>query len=206
MLTKHENHVKTFDIFYASVYDKLTMKVAGTAIQATLDFAAEKFGKDAVDKILVHVRDKKIPFSQPVLISAWYPFEVHAALSESLEQLYGKGDGKIFWEIGIVSAEKAFKLFGGAAPKTPEQLVAQIKGVFWPIFYDFGSINIIKEGERKLRCQLIDTPKTRVVCQRVFGFAKKGFELAGAKNLKFNETACVARGQDCCEISATWDE
>lgn len=182
------------------------MKVAGTAIKATLDYASEKFGKDAEEKIISYVKQIGVNFKPPVLVSEWYPFDVHEALSNALDKFYGRGDGKIFWDIGVLSAEKAFKLFASAAPKTPEQLVSQIKGVFWPIFYDFGSVEVIKEGERKLRCRLKDVPKTRVVCQRVFGFAKRGFELSGAKNLSINEGACVARGQECCEISASWEE
>lgn len=181
------------------------MKVAGTALKATLDFAQEKFGEAGVEKILEQVKRKGLNFSQPVLISEWYPFEVHAVLSESLDQIFGKGDGKLLWTVGVASADNAFKLFGAAFPKTPDRLLAQLKGVFWPAFYDFGKVEVIQEGERAIRLRMFEVPATRTLCQRAFGFTHRGLELTGAKNLKMEETACMARGQERCEVSASWD-
>lgn len=181
------------------------MNVAGPAIQATYNYVQERFGKEALEKVLKHAAFTEPGVPSTVLISSWYPFSLYQSLGEAINQTLGTGDYQILRELGAFSAEQGFKLFGAAAPKTPQNLMSQIKTVFWPSYFDFGSVEILQPAPNDFLLRLLNIPQSRTLCQRIFGFALKGLQLTGAKNINYEETGCLCKGSPHCEFRGAWE-
>lgn len=180
------------------------MKVAGNAFQTTFDFLQEKHGKEAGERLAAALKERGCDLKLPILVSTWYPFEQYEVLNRTADEIFGKGDGELLVAIGSYGAEQGFKMFGSLAPKTPDDFLKRIGTVFWPTYYDFGKPGLERVGENSAVVWFSEIPPTRVLCRRAFGFFRRALQLSGADILTEDETSCVARGGDKCELKITW--
>jgi hypothetical protein len=116
------------------------MQIRGTVLHARKTFVVEHFGSEAWKKVVQTLSDESKEVYEGLIISAgWYPFTVGEDLDKSIVEVLGKGNPKIFEEIGVQSAQDnlsgAHKTF--LALGNPHDFMSQSNSIY-QFYYDTG--------------------------------------------------------------------
>jgi hypothetical protein len=137
----------------------------------------------------------------------WYPFEQFVEINVTLDKLFGQGD------LGLV---KSFGRFGADANlRTIYRLFYKIGSVqwilgravrLWSAHYDSGFLEVATRGPKTaiLRIRGFASPH-RAHCLSVLGWAERSIELSGGKRVISEESKCRTRGDEYCQLDATWE-
>jgi uncharacterized protein (TIGR02265 family) len=186
----------------------MKMKIRGAVLKPRLLFIEENFGLGALDKVLEVLPETDRSLLQKIILHAgWYPFEVSERLDKAIVDVLGKGDRKIFEDIGRKSAHanltgvhKTFLLAGN-----PQAFLEQAKTIY-KFYYDTGNREYRSTGPQSGTLTTHDAESfSRAECLTVIGWHKEALEMCGAKNVSISETKCRAKGDPVCEYELAWD-
>lgn len=137
----------------------------------------------------------------------WYPFEQFIELNVLIDRLFGAGDLGLVRELGRHGADAnlttIYRLFYKVGA-THWILGRAVR--LWSAHYDSGYLEILTRGLRSatLRIRGFATPD-RVHCLSVLGWGERSIELSGGTRVQVSETLCRLRGDELCQIEATWE-
>ena len=103
------------------------MQVRGSVLRARKSFSEEHFGSGAWDRLLDTLPESDRTVLRGILLPAgWFPFEISERLHRAIVDVLGKGDPKVFEDIGRKSARenlsgihKTFLAAGNPRPFSP---------------------------------------------------------------------------------------
>jgi hypothetical protein len=136
----------------------------------------------------------------------WYPFAQFIELITVIDRLFGKGDLGLVKDLGRYGAD--------ASLTTIYRLFFKVGSVHWILgravrlwsaHYDSGYLEVMTRGPKTtvLRLRGFDTPHP-VHCLSVLGWAERSIELSGGKTVETAEPLCRTRGDELCQMEASW--
>ena len=137
----------------------------------------------------------------------WYPFEQFIEINETLDRLFGNGDLALVRELGRYGADASlttiYRLFYKVG--TAHWILGRAVRL-WSAHYDSGALEVLTRGPRTavLRIRNFATPHV-VHCTAITGWAERAIELSGGTHVRIHEATCRTRGDDLCQLEATWD-
>src|SRR4030095_17227113 len=83
------------------------MEIKCAILESRLQFVRERFGADAVERVLTALpaADQGV-IRKPLNQSGWYNFQICQHLDDAIVQVIGKGDARLFEEMGAASARQ----------------------------------------------------------------------------------------------------
>jgi hypothetical protein len=182
-------------------------KVKGTAVQSSLRYVRERFGEDALARVIEALPEgDRAAFGHGVLASSWYGMDAFLRFMQEAErQLRGQEPdvvrkmGRASCDYGVTGVYKVFFKVG-----SPEFIISRGARVF-SSYYDTGELRIAESGPGRAVAELVGfeggAPQ---FCERIFGWMQRTLELAGAKNLRSAHSTCVHRGEPVCRFEGSW--
>jgi hypothetical protein len=137
----------------------------------------------------------------------WYPFEQFIELNLAIDQLFGNGDLALVRQLGRYGADAnlttIYRLFFKVG--TVHWILGRAVRL-WDAHYDSGRMGVVPRGPTSalLRIHAFATPHP-AHCLSVLGWCERSIELSGGKHPVMEETRCRTRGDELCQIKATWD-
>ena len=182
--------------------------VKGSALSSRVLWLQLEHG-DAGYKRLLHQVSQELRDALEMGINKakWYPFEYFVELNVTLDRLFGTGDMALIRPLGRFGAD--------ANLKTIYRLFYKVGTVHWILgravrlwsaHYDSGFLEVATRGPKAavLRVRGFATPH-KAHCLAVWGWAERSIELSGGKRTMMMETKCRNKGDELCQLDATWD-
>lgn len=185
------------------------LEVKGPTVVATPLFVREKHGDGGYQRWLAELPEpSRQLYTSSLLPTRWYPVDV--ALVEphrTMTKLFSGGSDRVVRELGRFSADYTltgvYKIF--VKMGSPHWLVKKCGQIF-STFYRPGSSVLVKEEERLAVTQFRDFPeKSGLVEVRIAGWVQRALEISGQKGVQVQVTRSVSRGDDCIELTCTWN-
>jgi predicted hydrocarbon binding protein len=184
------------------------MQVRGSVLKARKLFTEEHFGSGAWDRILDTLPESDRTVLWGILLPAgWFPFEISEHLDRTIVDVLGKGDPKVFEDIGRKSARENLSGIHKAflAAGNPQAFLAQTKTIY-QFYYNTGTREYVPTEPQSGVLTTADAETFSVAdCLTVVGWHKEALEMCGAKNVRISETKCRAKGDPVCEYEVRWE-
>ena len=136
----------------------------------------------------------------------WYPFAQFIELITLIDRLFGQGDLGLVKDLGRFGADAnlttIYRLFFKVG--TVHWILGRAVRL-WSAHYDSGYLEVMTRGPKTtvLRIRGFDTPD-KIHCLSVLGWAERSIELSGGKNVLASEPLCRTKGDELCQMEATW--
>ncbi len=137
----------------------------------------------------------------------WYPFDQFVELNTAVDRLFGKGDLGLIRDLGRFGADAnlttIYRLFYKVG--TVHWILGRAVRL-WSAHYDSGYLEVMTRGPKTtvLRIRGFDSPN-RAHCLSVMGWAERSIELSGGKSVTMSEPLCRTKGDELCQLEATWE-
>jgi hypothetical protein len=86
---------------------------------------------------------------------------------------------------------------------TPPALLGKASQM-WSSLYNRGAMRVEEQSERSARIRVTNFPSEVAGCSRVTGWIERMAELTGVKQIRVDHTQCVAKSNEFCEWTLTW--
>ncbi|NQT27189.1 DUF2378 family protein [candidate division KSB1 bacterium] len=185
----------------------MSMKVRGAVLLARKSFVIRQFGEEGWNKVLdaIPVEEKQV-LSSMIIHAGWYPFELGEELDQIIVKVLGKGNPRVFEEIGAQSAVDNLNGIHQTflTPGDPQAFMKQARSIY-KFYYDTGSRTYDQTGPTSgvMTTHNAET-LSAVDCLTVIGWYRTGLEMCGAKNVRVKEVKCRAKGDAACEYHFNW--
>lgn len=182
------------------------MKVKGAVLLSRIAFVKEHHGDARWEEVLKALSESDRSTLHFLTAAGWYPFDIQERLEETIVTVVGRGDAKIFEQMGAVSAQKnlstVHRHFLEAG--NPQAFLAKAPSIY-KFYYDKGRREYVSTGPTSgtLTTYGSDTP-SKHDCLSVIGWHKQALTMCGAKNVSMIEDRCIANGHDCCRYQVNW--
>jgi len=176
---------------------EVSMNIRGYDVVELASFAQEKLG-DRWGEMFLRAGFPLSPQS-----NAWYPLAAFCEVLERMEQALGVDFGRIAWESGRYSVDKASQgphrlLFFFASPL----FIIKRTNALWGFYHDFGKVVITPEGTSAVRFCLTGCPDLpEIYRHNIAGWVERALELAGGKDVKLE---VLPREGDLLPFHASW--
>jgi hypothetical protein len=182
--------------------------VKGSALASRVLWVRLGHGESGIDRLLAECSSElRATIERGVAKATWYPFDQFVELNVAIDRLFGGGDLALVRELGRHGAD--------ANLTTIYRLFFKLGSVHWILgravrlwsaHYDSGYCDVASRGPRKaaLRVYGFDTPHP-AHCMSVLGWTERSIELSGGKQPVVDESRCRTRGDELCQIEATWE-
>jgi hypothetical protein len=183
------------------------MKIKGNILAARMAYIKEHFGQNGLEGVI-----QTLPTEDQALLRGfitnvgWYPFETGHRLDQAIVHVLGKGDLKIFEEIGADSARKnlttVHTLF---LDKGNPQGFMSRADVIYKSYYDQGRREYVQTSPTSGMMTTYDAETfSRFDCMTVIGWYKEALAMCGAKDVVMVEETCRATGGPFCRYNVKW--
>ncbi|MDD3626234.1 MAG: hypothetical protein PHV06_02830 [bacterium] len=183
-------------------------KVKGGTIKSRIDFIKENYGEEGLNLLLsaFSKEDQKI-LTGILLYSSWYSFELYEHLDKVIHEKLAPVDKKIYEKLGAYSARVHLNSIYKFYLKNNDPL-AFCKGFnnIFRSYYDSGKVEIEEVSPNQVMFRIYDfASPSRQDCDSNVGYIREALSLCGAKNPRVFETKCRVKGDNFCEIAASWE-
>ena len=183
-------------------------KVKGVALISRLQTIKSEFGQESLDKVLENMKSQNREMLASTIPSSWYDADIFKDFNESIQRTLSSVHSNIMERIGELTAEESLK--GVYKTRLKEGDVYQTlsrAALLWKAFHDTGELSVeMTEGEKKVTLRVAGFALPHVEnCKNLIGWGRRMIELSGGTNVKIEETKCMNRGDECCEMVAVWD-
>ena len=184
------------------------VKVKGTALSSSVKYLQDKFGPDALEKVIINLpEDQKAAVRGGVLASSWYPFSTLVSIMRAAKKAYGAGAPDIYRDIGRASADYSlstvYKIFFKVG--SPQFIIGRA-ATLYTNFYTSGEMKVLDSGKGFANVQITGfNEPCEEYCMRLWGWMERMLELTGARNIKAAHTKCRLKGDALCLYQGTWD-
>jgi uncharacterized protein (TIGR02265 family) len=183
------------------------MKIKGNILLSRLAFVRERFGGEAIEKVLssLPAEDQKI-LRGLVSNVGWYPFETGNRLDKAIASRLAGGDMMIFESIGASSARQnltsVHKLL--VRPGDPQAFLANTPTIY-RLYYDQGRREYQSTSPNSGVMTTYDAETySKADCSTVIGWFKEALSMCGARDIHIDEPVCRASGGAFCRYNIRW--
>ena len=183
------------------------MEIKGSILESRLQFVKERFGEQAVDRVIsaLPASDQET-LRNPINKDGWYHFQTAQNLDGAIVQVIGKGDARLFEEMGAASAQQnlsgtqKFYLDLG----NPQGFMLRAP-LIYHVYYNKGWRDYKPTGPTTgvMTTYEAETYST-ADCMTVMGWYKQALSMCGANDAVIVEETCRARGGDYCRYLVSW--
>ena len=182
-------------------------QVKGTAVLSSLRYVRERFGEEPLALVLAALPAEDAALCGGVLASSWYPMPAFLRFMQEAERQLGAQEPNLVLEMGRASCDYGitgvYKIFFKVG--SPEFIIRRAARVF-SSYYDTGRLEVVESEDGRCVVELRGLEgSARQFCERIYGWAQRTLELAGAKNLRSGHSSCVHRGDPVCRFEGHWD-
>jgi hypothetical protein len=186
------------------------VKIKAINLRSSKEFIKEKFGEDALRKVIDSLSEEDRNIVNTVLPSSWIPQDTWIRFFEAVVRELAAGDESIVKEAGSYTANKElssihrlFLKFGN-----PENIAKKVPVLMETYFsadeHDMEA-TATKLGENKYRISAKKfEPRQRLVEIAILGWLENAFKLSGAKNLSIRITKSLNEGEGSIEYLVSW--
>ncbi len=182
--------------------------VKGSALASRILWVQLGHGAAGIERLLGEVTPElRFSIERGIEKAKWYPFEQFVELNTVLDRLFGTGDLGLIKQLGRYGADAnlttIYRLFFKVG--TVHWILGRAVRL-WSAHYDSGFLEVMTRGPKTtvLRIRGFDSPD-RTHCLSVMGWCERSIELSGGKNVVLTEPLCRTRGDELCQLEATWD-
>jgi hypothetical protein len=183
------------------------MEIKGAILESRLQFVRERFGAEAVEQVLTALPNPvQSVLRKPLNSSGWYNFQICLHLDDAIVRVIGKGDPRLFEEMGAASARQNL---GGTQkfyldPGNPQGFMLRAP-LIYNVYYDKGwrDYKPTSPTSGVMTTYEADT-YSEADCMTVMGWYKQALKMCGARNVDIVEETCRSRGGDCCKYVVSW--
>lgn len=184
-------------------------KVKGAAISIIPEFIKETFGENKYQEWFDKLPEesKKI-FSGMILKNDWYNIDdSYLKPLQLLCDLFYNGSMEGIRAGGIYSANKSLRgLYKFLVRMGSPEFFLNKAATVSSTYYKDSKAKFVSDGKGAGRIIVTDfVGMHRIVEERQMSWVKRGLELSGAKNVTISTTKSLATGDDCTELSVTWE-
>jgi hypothetical protein len=182
-------------------------QVKGTAVSASLRYVRERFGEEALARVLDALPGEDRKRLSAVLASSWYPMEAFLLFMREAQRQLGaeqpdlvRSMGRASCDYGVTGVYKIFFKVG-----SPEFIIGRSARVF-SSYYDSGELRVVdsRDGRAVVEVAGLEGGSPEF-CERIYGWMQRTLELAGAKGLRSAHSLCVHRGDAVCRFEGDWE-
>lgn len=181
--------------------------VKGSALSSRVLWVQLNHGEAGLQRLLPQLTpDLRASIEGGIHKAKWYPFDQFIELIATIDRLFGKGDLGLVPELARFGADAnlttIYRLFYKVG--TTHWILGRAVRL-WSAHYDTGLLEVLTRGPRTavLRIRGYDNPHP-IHCMSVLGWAQRSIELSGGSDVVSKETKCRTRGDDFCELEASW--
>ena len=183
------------------------VNVRGSAIVARLRFIQMRYGEAALRAVV----ERFSPAHRRIVEAGvparmWVPFRLFLELNVTVDQLLGRGDLAICYEMGRYAAEANVpRLYQGFYRFGNPRFTFRKALALWNWHFDSGKLLTSDEedGITVLRIEDFDEPH-RAHCMSTLGWLTKSTEMSGGKVEEATELACRTKGDPACQLVVQW--
>lgn len=182
-------------------------QVTGTAVVASLRYVKERFGGDALQRVLAALSDdERKVLDAGILASSWYPMPLFLRFMREAERQLAAQEDSVIRRMGAASAEYGikgvYKIFFKMG--SPEFVIGRAARVFGS-YYDSGRIEVVETRAGRAVLDLHGFEGAPQFCERILGWMEKTVQMAGARDLRSDHPQCVHRKDRACRFVGDWD-
>ncbi len=185
----------------------MSAQIRGAILLTRKYFVRKHFGEAAWRQVLSSLNEEEQNLLGGLIIHVgWYPFEIGERLDKTIVKVLGKGDTKVFEQIG---AQSAIENLNGVhwdfiREGDPQAFMKQANAIY-SFYYDKGRRTYEQTGPTSGVMTTYDTETVSAVdCLTVIGWYRTALEMCGAKNIRINEEKCRAKGDPVCQYRFDW--
>jgi uncharacterized protein (TIGR02265 family) len=183
------------------------MEIKGSILESRLQFVKERFGEQAVERVISSLpATDQAPLRNPINKDGWYHFQIAQKLDDAIVQVIGKGDARLFEEMGAASAQQnlsgtqKFYLDLG----NPQGFMLRAP-LIYHVYYDKGWRDYKPTGPTTGVMTTYEAETYSAAdCMTVMGWYKQALRMCGANDAVIVEETCRARGGDYCRYLVSW--
>jgi uncharacterized protein (TIGR02265 family) len=182
-------------------------QIKGAVLKSRLAFVEERFGKEAVQRVLADLPAADQRTLRMLFTSNWYPFALGKALDDAIVRAVGQGRTDFFERLGEASAEKNLATIhaGFLAKGDPHGFLAKAPAIY-SLYYEAGRREYQQLGPREGVLTTHDAETFSAPdCLTVVGWYRKALEMCGATGVRVTEEECRALGGKVCRYRVRWD-
>lgn len=182
-------------------------RIKGFAIRGLLKSLKESGG--TIPAVLAALPPgARAAFDQPIVASAWYPYETFAALGQAIVQVHGTGDPAVVRDFGRRAAARdlgtTFRII--SAITSLEFFLNRLQ-ILWSKYTDAGRMQLAELEANRFLVRLEDFPHIDLThCVSTEGWIEGMGTAMGARGMQARQTRCVHRGDPLCEFEGSWRE
>jgi predicted hydrocarbon binding protein len=177
-----------------------TANVKGSKISSKLAFVEKHYGPQALQQLLGSLSSEDRASLANVIDLKWYPFELYDHVLRAIVSVNAKNDESVLDRIGAHSAEHQLNNIYSAYKR--EDLIRMFRNMV-PMhahMNDPGQMEVTIGGAAACTIIVTEPRSTASACRVSRAFYKRVAEMAGAKDVRVNETTCTSRGDDACRF------
>ena len=184
------------------------VNVKGTAISGRRQYVLRHHGEEKLRAVLGELKDQDAArrIEGGVLKSAWYPYDLFIDLTETIDRVVGRGDGKLFRAMAAQTAEDDLSTVYKVFFKFLQPMFIFGKAAsLWSSYYTSGKLQATEKAPGDIELEILDfeTPSF-AHCESVVGWAQRSIELTGVKSVRADHLECRGKGARRCRMHFTW--
>jgi hypothetical protein len=183
------------------------VNVKGSAMACRVLWVQLGHGAAGLDRLLPHCSaELGASITEGFAKARWYPFAQFVELNEVIDRVFGTGDLALVRQLARHGADAnlttIYRLFYKVG--TAQWILGRAVRL-WGAHYDGGSLQVLTRGPRTAVLRIRDFPTPHPVhCMAVLGWCERSIELSGGKDIHITEPSCRTRGDELCQIEASW--
>ena len=183
--------------------------IKGVLLNAWMSFLNEQYGEAAVETAKADLPDAdRFLLARPLLDSSWYPLTTLDTIGKLTRPLAKSGGPDFSRQIGRFMAQYAFTgVYRPLLAKTPLKQVKKFSETGEFFFRETRRLEAEPTGESSSVARYFyesGVQPRRGMCPSLVGFWSRTLEMAGGFNVNGEHTACVLKGDKCCEFVFEW--
>lgn len=182
-------------------------RVKGAVLRSRLTFVEERFGKDALSRLLASLDAADQKKLRAVVSAGWYPFDIATRLDDAIVRVLGDGRGTVFEQLGEASATQNLGTVHGSFLESgqPHAFLAKANAIY-RTYYDAGRREYKQTGATSGQLTTFDAESFSIPdCLTIIGWHRRALEMCGARNVRIIEDECRAKGGTVCRYQISWD-
>jgi hypothetical protein len=141
-----------------------------------------------------------------VVAVGWYSLGLYARLIRAVDDTHGQGDLSLVTELGRFEAARDLTTIHRVFLRLLNPVILLEKAAeYWHRHHDFGTWRIVRPSPNEAIGHLDGWGVDEALCVELTAYLERAFQLAGARGLRFQHTACRACGDGRCTFTARWD-
>ena len=155
-------------------------RVKGAVLRSRLAFVEERFGKDALSRVVASLDADDQKKLRAVVSAGWYPFDIGTRFDDAIVRVLGDGKGTVFEQLGEASAAQNLGTVHGSFLESgqPHAFLAKANAIY-RTYYDTGRREYKQTGATSGQLTTFDAESFSIAdCLTIIGWHRRALECA----------------------------